>query len=351
MKKTVGSLLGTLLLVTCGGCVVQSFHPFSEDTGPTPNEIMGHWKFSKKPDSKGGMVQANEGIPPWEFKKGSVTTYDDKKTRSELATVFFKLKGNLYCDFTIASDLPKGVNLNWAAHMVPVHTLAKVVLKDEKLSFQLLNFGFVTQGVGKKRFKLPYVETLHGNDKLFTATPEQWQEFLKKYSKEKDVFSDEGAYVFRKATAKEIEASKAKKKEQQPIKVADFVRHQVTLKNLNYSSPLQGGPKATLSMELVLVLGRKPEEVKKGIMISDKDWAAFRKALTVMEPLIRDKLRQHISKQTLSHLNTPAGKENIKKYVKDYANGQLKKVDLNLENKALDKDRIVNILISSYYLQ
>ena len=137
------------------------------------------------------------------------------------------------------------------------------------------------------------------------------------------------------------------------VKLNDYNRYFLLLKDLNYSVRLQTGQAATLAMELKIVLGMFQDEIDKKQELSEEDWKKFMTAIGALDSEIRDKLQQYISQQTYAQLNSTAGREKMKAVVKDFVNSRLENIDLGLsENgKKLRKDRVRNVFIITYYMQ
>ncbi len=144
-----------------------------------------------------------------------------------------------------------------------------------------------------------------------------------------------------------------KGKKQTLIKLSEYNKYTLPLKDLNYSVRLQTGQTATLAMELAIVLGMFQDELDKGKSLSPEDWKKYMDALAVLEPEIRDKLQQYISQQTYAQLNSTSGREKIKEVVKDFVNNRLKNIDLGLSDaaKKMRKERVTNVFIVTYYMQ
>jgi len=136
------------------------------------------------------------------------------------------------------------------------------------------------------------------------------------------------------------------------IKMAEFNKYALQMRDLNYSIRLATGQTATLAMELRLVLGLLPEaRTKQNFEIKEEDWLKFKTALESLETYFRDKLQQYVSQQTHAQLTSPAGQEKIKVFVKEYANAELAKLDLGLSRKDISNERVTDVLIIQYYIQ
>lgn len=127
----------------------------------------------------------------------------------------------------------------------------------------------------------------------------------------------------------------------------------VIVDKLMYSILTQGNNSATLSMDISIVVGPTPEDVKEKRELSKEDLAVFMGAIVTIIPDIKDKLIQYIGKQTFNQLNSSSGKEKIKQFVKNYVNDELEKMDLKdkLVNKELKHGRVHKVLIMSFHLQ
>ena len=121
---------------------------------------------------------------------------------------------------------------------------------------------------------------------------------------------------------------------------------------LDYSLRMPTGSPAILHMEVLIVLGRTPEERQRDLKVLDEDWAKFRKALSAMEPKIRDSLMTYISQQSKSQLETAGGREKIKAYIKTYVNDELKNIDMELKSREnMRRDRVTDIFIPVFFIQ
>mgnify|MGYP006301142081 CR=1 FL=1 len=346
------ALLGLLLTLSATGCVVQSFHPFyTEKTRiKTPLSIRGKWKpvAGISEDRK-----AEKDIRPWTFSKDTALLYDAENTPSECEAIFFKVGERVYCDFTIDRITPaKKCNINafTTSSLIPVHVLCRATCGTDTLRL----FPMALEGMKSiKEANVPsIVKEYNAVDVvLFTASPKQWTSFLQTHGDHKELFSKFPEFVFKRQTAEKAEATSARRLDQIPARASDVQGYQVAIKNLNCGVQPKSGKTRTLALEMMLVLGLKPEERERGLKISKGDWAAFHKALKEMEPSIRKALRTLVAQRTYEELLAPAGQAGLKKDVKDYVNGKLKGMDLDLENENLEKDRVVRILWLTYYMQ
>jgi hypothetical protein len=77
---------------------------------------------------------------------------------------------------------------------LPVHTLCKVELEGDRLTLKPISYSWMETAIEEKKVSLPYMV---GKDLIFfTATPEQWEAFLKEHGKDPEVFPEEDDFVF-----------------------------------------------------------------------------------------------------------------------------------------------------------
>ncbi|MEF9426904.1 MAG: hypothetical protein L0956_06940 [Candidatus Mariimomonas ferrooxydans] len=100
----------------------------------------------------------------------------------------------------ITADDPDETRLNkwWFMHVVPVHALVKVTIKDDTLFLTPLDYDWVEDALKAKEISLPYIELESENMTVFNADSETWIDFLKKYRNDKEAFSDKLRYVLKK---------------------------------------------------------------------------------------------------------------------------------------------------------
>ena len=73
------------------------------------------------------------------------------------------------------------------------------------------------------------------------------------------------------------------------VKLADYNRYFLLLKDLNYSVRLHTGQAATLAMELTIVLGMFQDEMDKKQELSEEDWKKYMTAIGALDSDIREK--------------------------------------------------------------
>jgi len=190
--------MGTVV-VLLGGCVVQSIHPFCTEASKidTPEAILGRWQPVKLVDEL--EEEDRQKMKPWVFTKGTLTTTDTRGVSSPLRTVFFRIGGELYCDFTAVDpdQLEVKANEYWHYVVTPVHALCKVTLAGDRLTFTPMDYSWFEQARKDGKQTVPFI--LRGDDFMtFTATPKQWEAFLKRHGKDPKLFSEADNFIFTK---------------------------------------------------------------------------------------------------------------------------------------------------------
>lgn len=146
-------------------------------------EFDGTWLLLKE----SGDDVAGDPIKPWIFEGNKIITYDKSGTPGNLMVHYFKLKGMLFMDITTDEMPEREMNNWWSIHAMPIHTLCKVIIQEEKMILLPLNVEWFGKALEEKKILLPVVK-----DKerfLVTATPEEWRSFLEQYSQDSEAFS------------------------------------------------------------------------------------------------------------------------------------------------------------------
>lgn len=185
------------------GCVVQSGGPYHmpEAKMDTPPEFRGQWKLVDGPLMDDEDRKALAQLPPWEFGESEVTSYDKHGVSSVLVVSFFRIGKQLYCDSQPAPpDEGRAPNEYWTDHVMPTHLLSKVEQQGDRLTFVTLGASWLEEQVKQGNLNLPNLPLGEGL-LLYTATPEQWRDFLTRYGDDPQAFPPDNALVFRRAAA------------------------------------------------------------------------------------------------------------------------------------------------------
>jgi hypothetical protein len=175
------------------GCVVQSLHPFhtSEAVTEVP-DLLGIWMpLGDEEDQETGV--------PWIFSKDAIRTTDENGKTGKLDVTWFKVGESLFVDATAGDPDDQGVNEWWAVHVAPIHTVCKVVLVGDRVTFRPLRYDWLRGAVQKKKVSLPHVQVERdGGHLLFTATSKEWMAFLAEYGDDEGAFAPQDSLVFQR---------------------------------------------------------------------------------------------------------------------------------------------------------
>ncbi|MHB8880726.1 MAG: hypothetical protein ACYC69_04340 [Thermodesulfovibrionales bacterium] len=193
-------MLGSLLLcMVLSGCFIQSFQPFyTEGSLIDLPEIAGAWQLV----SQGSENLADKYREPWQFEKDRIWTFE-KGVSSRLDVKYFRIDDTLFADLVMAEpEEGRGPNQWWLLHTVPVHSVCKVRLSGDTLSFSPLNGDWLIGMLKKKKIVLPSVQVDEkGEHTVLTASSKDLTDFLKKYRAEAEAFPKDNAYTFRRPPA------------------------------------------------------------------------------------------------------------------------------------------------------
>ncbi len=202
MKKALSVVALFLVSVALQvGCVVQSGGPYHapEEKLDTPEALRGQWQLVDGPLMDDKDREALTQVPPWEFGESEVTSYDKHGTASKLDVTFFRIGKQLYCDSQPSPVEENGPpNEYWTYHVMPTHLLSKVEQQGDRLVLVTLDASWLEDQVKQGIISLPNLSLGEGL-LLYTATPEQWHDFLTQYGDDPVAFPPSEALVFRRA--------------------------------------------------------------------------------------------------------------------------------------------------------
>jgi hypothetical protein len=181
-KCFVGLGLASLLLA---GCVVQSIHPlFAEkDIIPFPG-LVGTWEQKDDGKQVGLWMFSADG------QRYQLTHTDEKGHKAKFDVIAGKIGTNVLLDFTIKSLEPEGsLNDLAAVSLIPAHTFAKVVKKDDALLLVAMDYEWLEKHLTEN----PKSVTHMFQDKrpILTASTEELQKFVAKYASDEMIFKNE----------------------------------------------------------------------------------------------------------------------------------------------------------------
>jgi hypothetical protein len=197
--------LGTLLMLLCTGCFVQSITPFyTASSIIAMPQIPGTWQLLKENSNRPLKTLVNAWIiratvadsrdAPSSFYE--VTAFDSNNREGKLNVVFFAIGGETYCDVT-AIKVPEP-NRYWDVNMCPLHTLCKVELNDDVLVLRMLSRDWMEKAVTAKEVTMNLFHRVQFGPVLLIATSEEWKAFLEKFGKTEGVFSKERLFELKR---------------------------------------------------------------------------------------------------------------------------------------------------------
>jgi hypothetical protein len=195
-------VFGTLLIVflsLLSGCIVQSIQPFytKESVVDLPM-ILGRWRL----ETVGGKA-AEKQEHPWVFTEKEIDTYDGDKA-SRISATYFRVRDVVFADVTVA-PLPddREPNMWWTIHVMPVHSLWKVDLSENRLILTPLNYTWIREILARKGSTLSHAPS---DDKdlrtLLTGSSEELMAFINKNGAKRATFSAAESYVFERVREK-----------------------------------------------------------------------------------------------------------------------------------------------------
>lgn len=194
--KTRKILYAALLTVFLSGCVVHSFYPLYTPEDLFPNDILvGDW--SEDEDEQ--MMDYEEAV--WSFthpknkKTGEVdsTTYnllirEKGSVVSKFSVHVIELGGHYFLDFYLEEYNPND-DIDLADfHIIPVHTFAKLTIKEGVLQINWFDPGWLSKLIQENKIRIHHEK----NDDLYllTAKPHELQKFVTKYVDSEEAFKD-----------------------------------------------------------------------------------------------------------------------------------------------------------------
>lgn len=179
-------------MIVLSGCVVKSLHPFyTKETVAYDASLVGSWEDTQK--GKWTISPISDELTkedmkdmefPKELKSGYLIEYkQDKKVTLHFVAVPFKIKEQLFLDFTLV-DIEGEESLDFALHhMVSVHTLARAdKTEDGKLQVSWFAQYKIEELFEKDKIRLKHEKI--GIDKetyLLTASSKELEKFITKY--------------------------------------------------------------------------------------------------------------------------------------------------------------------------
>lgn len=198
-KKTLrsaiisGIMLATLLMSS--GCFIQSLDPFyTADQATELPDIAGSWTPTLKMGDEVKAVNAE----PWLFTKTTIKTIDDGSS-GLLKVTYFKVGETTFADIMPSDDADDTNNVYFNLHLLPVHSVCKVELKDDELTMIPLDGDWLIKQLKSKSIALPHkVLSTDEDHVVLTATTKELNKFLKTTATNENAFPPKHVFKFKK---------------------------------------------------------------------------------------------------------------------------------------------------------
>ena len=179
-----------LLALFFSGCVVYSFYPLYTKDDLFPNDILTgnwvdndgtHWDFEHAYFGK----KVPENIDSTSYIL-NLKTKDDEK--SEFSVHIIKLGGHYFLDFYLEDFLDNKELTLADFHIVPVHTFAKLTVKQDTLQINWFDQDWLEDLIKENKIRIHHEN--NGDYILLTAKPGELQKFVTKYVNSEEAFKD-----------------------------------------------------------------------------------------------------------------------------------------------------------------
>lgn len=194
-----------LTAILCTGCFIQSLNPFyTRQSVVTMPQLPGNWQLVKElgkdlADMKDAPVRDPWTIVPRNGNKMTyylVTACDKDNRKGTLKAVFFSVGGETYCDI-MPVNVPES-NKYVDIHLYPLHSLAKVELKDDVLTLRMMSRKWLQDAVKGKEVDMELVRWRQFGPVVSSVKSEVWIALLEKYGKIEGVFMNERAFELKR---------------------------------------------------------------------------------------------------------------------------------------------------------
>lgn len=130
----------------------------------------------------------------------------------------------------------------------------------------------------------------------------------------------------------------------------DFMKYTVPVTDLTFSIPTPGAGSQTLSMDILIELGRQGLRKEQADKIQPTHMDKFKELVKTMEPVIKDRLRKEIGNMTGLQLQTQRGQDEIANFLRREINHKLGRIKISgLED--VNTERVNEVYITRFYLQ
>ena len=186
-RKFLQYSLTVFLILGMSGCWILSFSPLYHQKDIIFDiNLLGYWDNQNEEDD----------MERWTFLRGEGQSYrlivtDEKGVEGEFQTHMLRLGNIVYLDCLPAA--PEQGSDFQMSHLVPCHSFLRIKLEEDKLFLRAMDYDWLDDRLKDGRITLRHARREDGF--LLTASTQDLQEFIKKYSDE--VFSPEAGVLIR----------------------------------------------------------------------------------------------------------------------------------------------------------
>ncbi len=198
MKRLLFLTIVFVFIIFLPSCLLQSFYPFyTSDVTIEMPQVHGKWQLIKSVgDDMSGM-----NINPWEFSEDALKTFAENNIVAEIDIVYFKVGDNYFLDCMAGEPDEEKMNPYWVFLTRPIHSLCKLQLQDNTLQLIPVDIDALETLIRERKINLKLLKKADQSDiNLFTTTPKEWVEFLKKYGDDEKLFNEENEILLKRAT-------------------------------------------------------------------------------------------------------------------------------------------------------
>ncbi len=157
-------------------------------------QLNGEWRLMRE----GGKDVSGKKIAPWVITDDEIRTFDKRGSASDLKITYFKVDKTLFMDIMAGDPDHTKVNMYWTLHAYPMHSVCKVILGKDTIELIPLNYEWMDKGLRENKVSLPHIRLEDERHIIFTARPDEWLPFLKKYRDDKNAFNEKMKYVLKR---------------------------------------------------------------------------------------------------------------------------------------------------------
>lgn len=188
--KTRNFLIIGIIAAFLWGCVVYSFYPLYTKEDLFPNEILtGTWMEDDDASWKFEHAYFGKKVPENIDSTSYILNIKDEEGReSKFSVHIIKLGGHYFLDFYLEDFLDKDVLDLADFHVVPVHTFAKLTVKENELYINWFDQDWLENLIKENKIRIHH--EYNGDYILLTAKPKELQKFVTKYVNSEEAFKD-----------------------------------------------------------------------------------------------------------------------------------------------------------------